>query len=529
MDYQPLSIRQVLDQITDGQIRIPAFQREFVWEMDRVAFLMDSIYKGFPFGSLLFWQTRSQLKIERQLGPFKLPKPKADYPIHYVLDGQQRITSIFAVFQTELQAQPNDKWTDIYFDLEAEDTAQESQFFALKPEEAVVARHFPLKTLFNSVDYRKATNSHSKPEVIKRIDDLQERFKEATIPIQMLRTEDRTQVAIVFERVNRLGMELDTLQLLAAWTWNEDFDLLNRFKDLRDELSEFGFAGVGEDSNLMLRCCASVLNEDPSPESLINLSGQKVREEFERVENGIKGAIDFLRKQVSVQYLKNLPYPALILPLTAFFAEPTGKSVAYSNKTFEKIKKWFWRSCFSERYSSQTRKTTKADISEIKKLKDGKANSLGEFNVRIESEFFFRNQFRLASAVTRTFILMLAQKGPRTFLSGAEVDLEKVLQQYNRSEFHHIFPRAYLHEVGRDESEINSLGNFCFINSGENKQIGKKKPSLYASKMPSDPNMLQLVLDRAFCDTRMFDDDFSSFVQRRSALLSQEANRLMGT
>src|ERR1039457_968935 len=116
MDYQPLSIRQVLDQVTDGQIRIPAFQREFVWEMDRVAFLMDSIYKGFPFGSLLFWQTRSQLKIERKLGPFELPKPKADYPIHYVLDGQQRITSIFAVFQTELKPEPNDKWTDIFFD-----------------------------------------------------------------------------------------------------------------------------------------------------------------------------------------------------------------------------------------------------------------------------------------------------------------------------------------------------------------------------------------------------------------------------
>jgi uncharacterized protein with ParB-like and HNH nuclease domain len=100
MDYQPLSIRQTLDKITEGQIRIPAFQREFVWEMDRVAYLMDSIYKGFPFGSLLFWQTKTKLKIERKLGPFDLPDPKAEYPIFYVLDGQQRITSVFAVFQT---------------------------------------------------------------------------------------------------------------------------------------------------------------------------------------------------------------------------------------------------------------------------------------------------------------------------------------------------------------------------------------------------------------------------------------------
>lgn len=377
MDYQPLSIRQVLDKITEGQIRIPAFQREFVWEMDRVAYLMDSIYKGFPFGSLLFWQTRTKLQIERQLGPFELPAPQADYPIFYVLDGQQRITSVFAVFQSELEANPGYEWLEIYFDLKANESAQETQFFALAPEDVIAERHFPLKSLFRSVDYRKATALFEDPKTIERIDDLQQRFKEATIPVQVLNTEDRTQVAIVFERVNRLGVKLDTLQLLAAWTWNEDFDLLNRFKELGDELSEFGFAGVGEDSDLILRCCAAVLNGDPSPETLIDLSGQKVRDEFEKVENGIKGAIDFLRKQTQVHFLKNLPYPALLLPLSVFFAEPAGKSVSYSYETLARIKRWFWRSCFSERYSSQTMKTAKADIVEMRKLKDGQSSSLG--------------------------------------------------------------------------------------------------------------------------------------------------------
>ncbi|ARO88034.1 DUF262 domain-containing protein [Nitrosospira lacus] len=83
-------------------MRIPAFQRGFVWEPDRVAYLMDGIYKGFPFGSLLFWRTKEELKTERDLGPFKLPPPVEDYPVDYVLHGQQRITSIFGVFQTEL-------------------------------------------------------------------------------------------------------------------------------------------------------------------------------------------------------------------------------------------------------------------------------------------------------------------------------------------------------------------------------------------------------------------------------------------
>ena len=131
MEYQSYTIRKLLDSVLSGGIRIPAFQRGFVWDMDRVAYLMDSIYKQFPFGSLLFWRTRSQLTIERELGQFKLPSPDEDYPIDYVLDGQQRLTSVFSVFQTQLTPSENGNWSSIYFDMSADEDAQDSQFLAL--------------------------------------------------------------------------------------------------------------------------------------------------------------------------------------------------------------------------------------------------------------------------------------------------------------------------------------------------------------------------------------------------------------
>ncbi len=68
-----LSIRQAIEKITSGQIRIPAFQRGFVWDADLVAHLMDSIYKGYPFGAVILWRTKTQLKAERNLGSFALP------------------------------------------------------------------------------------------------------------------------------------------------------------------------------------------------------------------------------------------------------------------------------------------------------------------------------------------------------------------------------------------------------------------------------------------------------------------------
>ncbi|MFM6002357.1 MAG: DUF262 domain-containing protein, partial [Sphaerospermopsis kisseleviana] len=266
--------------------------------------LMDRIYKRYPFGSLLFWRTKNKLAIERKLGAFDLPNPKDEYPIDYVLDGQQRLTSIFSVFQTELEPTADNEWTGIYFDLQAEEDAQESQFYALRDEDVISGRHFPLNVLFDSVKYRYATNQFTE-EQIQRLDKLQEKFKEVSIPAQILKTEDRAIVAIVFERVNRLGMKLDTLQLLSAWTWNEDFDLLENFNNLKEELEEFGFSEVGEDCDLILRCTAAILKKDPSPESLLKLSGQEIRAAFPKVKNGICGAIDFMRQQLKISALKN--------------------------------------------------------------------------------------------------------------------------------------------------------------------------------------------------------------------------------
>src|SRR5215217_7511177 len=81
------------------------------------------------FGALIPWRTKSQLKSERQLGPFILPDHDPDFPIDYVLDGQQRLTSIFGVFQTDIMpASGSDiAWARVYYDFDAEKDLQESQ------------------------------------------------------------------------------------------------------------------------------------------------------------------------------------------------------------------------------------------------------------------------------------------------------------------------------------------------------------------------------------------------------------------
>jgi hypothetical protein len=527
MEYQHYSIRKILDAVVSGEIRIPAFQRGFVWEMDRVAYLLDSVYKGYPFGSLLFWRTKQQLATERNLGTFTLPPPHFDYPIDYVLDGQQRLTSIFTVFQTELKAEENPDWADIYFDLNASGNPQDSAFIAIQDGTKYdINRYFPMRVLFDSVKYRACTE-HIPKEKILLIDKLQEKFKEVSIPVQVLKSEDRSIVAIVFERINHLGVALDTLQLLSAWTWSDDFDLIDKFKELREELSEFGFAGVGDDADLVLSCVAGILTGEPGPEKLLALNGSHVRTQFSTVENGIRGAIDFLRTQLKVSHLKLLPYPSMLVPLAVFFAEPDGKEVIYNGHTYQTIKRWFWRTCFSARYSSQTRKTTIHDIDQMVKLKSGTPNTLDNIDIQIKAEFF-HNTFRAGAAATKTFVLLLANNNPRSLLSGKNIDLDKVLQRYNRSEFHHIYPRAFLRDTGFPDIEINVLGNFCFLSAAENKNIGRKKPSVYIEDLVENDHQERLVtLKSAFCDLNEFNDDYQYFLTARCARLCTFANKLI--
>jgi hypothetical protein len=525
MEYQHYSIRKILDSVVSGEIRIPAFQRGFVWEMDRVAYLLDSIYKGYPFGSLLFWRTKQQLMTERNLGTFTLPEPQVDYPIDYVLDGQQRLTSIFTVFQTDLTAEANPDWADIYFDLGATGNPQDSVFVAIPDgEDWDKNRYFPMNVLFDSVKYR-ANTEHLAPAQIALVDRLQEKFKEVSVPVQLLKSEDRSIVAIVFERINHLGVALDTLQLLSAWTWSEDFDLLEKFKELREELSDFGFEGVGDDADLVLSCVAGILTGEPGAEKLLALNGADVRAQFATVENGIRGAIDFLRTQLKVVHLKLLPYPSMLVPLAVFFAEPDGKEVVYGGQTYQSLKRWFWRTCFSARYTSQTRKTTINDIEQMVKLKTGQPSTLDNIDVTVDDEFF-RSSFRVGAAATKTFVLLLANNDPQSLLSGKSIDLDKVLQRYNRSEFHHIYPRAFLREIGVPDPQINVLGNFCFLSAAENKNIGRKRPSAYLADLVGDDDARAVTLATAFCHANEFNDDYQLFLKARCDRLAEFANKL---
>ncbi|MGQ3487609.1 GmrSD restriction endonuclease domain-containing protein [Roseovarius pacificus] len=518
-----LTIRALIERVTSGDIRIPAFQRDFVWEPDQVAFLIDSIYKNFPIGTVVFWQTDERLNTEKKLGSFELPEPRRDYPVNYVLDGQQRITSLFSVFQTELT--PSDtSWVDVYFDMNAANNPQDSSFVALDESEVDWERHFPIKTFFDTIGYRNATKNLG-DERAALVDDVQAKFKEYRIQNQTFETQDRNEVAIVFERINRAGTELDLFELLAAWSWSDDFDLIEKFKELQDKISEHGYEELTDERDLQLRTCAAVITGETSPNKILDLQGDDIRSRFIEIESGILGAIDFLKRELGVLHFKMLPFPGILVPLSTFFATAAADGVNYSDKQKEVLIKWFWRSVFTRRFSADVSERQANDIREMHALRNDENH---EFRFpSFEIKFDFRKaRFSAGNANSKATVLMLANRKPHSFLSGATIDTSKVLKKGSRHEFHHIFPRKHLERQGYELRDINSIANICFLTRSDNNTIKAKSPEVYFDDM-SEGNRDQY-LKEALCEYNDKSLSYEEFLELRSERLINLAYELAG-
>lgn len=526
---EPVQISRLIERVLHGEIRVPGFQRGFVWEPDRAALLMDSIYKEYPFGSILLWRTRAQLKTEKHLGAFELPEPEDQYPIDYVLDGQQRITSVFSTFQTALTPKREDPefWLPIYYDFDAKEDAQDSQFQALSSGQVDPQRHFPLAVFFDPVEFAaKQRECNLDDDRLREIVTVQSRFAGTLIPVETFLKEDRTSVAIVFERVNRQGVKLDTFQLLTAWTWSDEFDLQQKFTELAERFEAFGFDDVGTDNDLMLRCTSAVLKSDPSPTALIDINGGEVRDKFQVLVNALDRTIDFLRDELQVRHYKFLPYPALLIPLCAYFSRNQSHGVPIEDRAV--LLRWFWRTAFTHRYSGNPSQRIKQDVIAAIQLRETRQTTLDSIPAEINSDFYLGNTFSNRTVATKAFILQLAARAPRSFIGGRAMSLDEVLSEPNRREYHHCFPRAYLSKRGDQEEReynVNCLANFAFLNRHENRKISDQAPSEYKSLML---DQVDEILESQLLPHSLFDDNYDQFVVDRMKLLTADAAKLQG-
>ncbi len=353
-----------------------------------------------------------------------------------------------------------------------------------------------------------------------------DKFTQAIIPVERFETEERKNVATVFERINRQKVVLGTFDLLSVWNWSEEFDLQEKFQEISQELEEFGFDNIGD--QLLLKCCSAVIMNSCKPDAFMELPGSEVREKFEEIKQGLFRAIDFLKTNFNIFSLKLLPMENILVVLTSFFVSPQTQFSPVPQEQNDVIKKWFWRSCFSKRYARGGAKITDLDIVEIQKLKINESNELGEFNYSINEDYFLGNCLIMSAIATKTFILMVADEHPLNFIQGTEISLEKVLSIGNRKEFHHIYPKSYLENLSKDytREQINCLANFTILSRSDNNKITNKPPSEYKLMMPNEAEKLERILKTHLCNANMFNDNYDNFLKSRTNILIDKAKKL---
>ncbi len=206
----------ILQRIEHGEIRVPAFQREFVWKRPRVRELFQSIYVGYPIGSILLLRTSNKsLKANLDSTPF--PSSKVYYPTMFVIDGMQRLSTLYGAFFHQQVRQPGTIF-DVVFDLK-EQRFQHTRRKNLEPW--VIS----LSSLFSYDDFVNVQQSlieQSAKELHRRFMHLYNVFHQYPIPVVIIEDRSLAEVADIFVRINRQGQRLSPSDLERALSWIAD-------------------------------------------------------------------------------------------------------------------------------------------------------------------------------------------------------------------------------------------------------------------------------------------------------------------
>jgi len=455
--------------VTKGEIKIPQFQRKFVWREEQALQLLDSIANNYPIGSILLWRTHDKLATERNIGNFKLPDTEDISPTSYVLDGQQRLTVIYA----SLGAEINDDGFSAAYDLLEEK-------FVVSPSELQITI-FPIRYTTRTthlLNFRSALQSHPKAQILQsRLDDLIGVFTKYKIPVVTLKELKVEEVCPVFERINSSGTRLSTYDLMVAATWSKDFDLNEKADYIATSLEPKGFGDL--EGNTILKCLAVIHYGSIQKDEVINL--RKVEQEeinklVEKLHASMLKAVDILSTEFRIYSWDFLPYEAHIIIIVYILS----KCSVLSNEHIKRIRQWFWRTSFSERYRGAEGSFISRDIELIKEfIVDLNPNSNADAFGQIPSEqSLSRVIFRRNNSRSRAFILMLASLDPRNVTNGARIDTSEALSNFNKRQFHHIYPKAFL-KRSQSSHESNSLVNICILAASENLRVSDRDPKQY--------------------------------------------------
>lgn len=531
---------EILRNVKNGVYQIPKFQRDFVWEKGKVASLIDSIFKGYPIGSFILWKTKERLKAVKGLGSEIFQDiPEGDF-VYYILDGQQRITSLYLAIEG-LSVGGVD-YSEIYVDLRNAKEWMENPDSDCEVITSEKPGHGLFLTLSKLVKERTSklrrrladSTDMDRDELEDVIDDVRDRIKGYEFSTIEIEDMPLGRVIEIFTRINTSGKTLTLFEIMNAKVYTEQngevlFDLEEKFNELIEQLRTAGYETIGENRTLILQLIALILKKNAKRRVILSLSKEEFTSVWDDAVKSLKLAIDKLRTYFRIPVSKLLPYYVLVVPLSYFyyvndFEEPTPSQL-------KELEKYFFRSAFSWRFSSAVESKLTYDIKLMERIRKGESiNWDKEIPTNFDRETlveWLKEPFSTSNAFDKGVLCILAYFKPKRFSDNGDVLLDNSwLNKSTSKNYHHFFPKAFLEKKGKSE-QANALVNITLVDDYLNKRkIKAKPPSKYIKEFAEqNPNLGEALRTHLIDDIEEFGvltDDYELFLDKRSNRIADE-------
>jgi len=518
--------------IDTGRLKIPQFQRDFVWSKAQTAKLIDSIIKGFPIGTFILWKTQEELRHFKEIGNSTLPNTPKGETVYYVLDGQQRITSLYAV-------RKGIRWNKDNVEINYQDI---SINLLLDPDsdEDVVTLEPPTDAPFISV-YKVLHGSLTEfleeftIEQLRKIEVYQKRLTGYDFSTIVISNYPIDIACEVFTRINTGGTELTLFEIMVAKTFDlsRKFDLAREYSRLIDnkngekDLEDVGFDTVS--ASTVLQCIAAIISKQLRRSDILKLGKTEFIDTWPKAKNGLFQAVDYVRTYQRIPVSQLIPYNSLLVPLTYFFVK--NKGIPPSMFQHKMLTQYFWWASLTNRFSSATESKLMQDLERMDAILKNQAPGYRGEELELTLDDLRWRWFRTGDAFCKAILCLYASFQPHSFATNHLVNIDNSwLSQINSRNYHHFFPRAYLKKRDYPDWKANSILNITLVDDFLNKRkIGAKAPSQYINEFAKENREISNSLATHLIDDieafGINTDDYETFIEQRGQKILAELKK----
>ena len=547
-DTNPRALKELLAEIHNRSAALPDFQRDCVWDPSATQELIVSIANNYPAGSILRVRDAKRVFSAREFeGAPVLARTKHTF---LVLDGQQRLTSLYQAFYgvgehryyLDLgKLKGGADFEDAIFHMRATTKwAKAREDFALQAKELLL----PLSVLKGGAGGfgqwgRKVARQLADNERIAledALDGIEQKWihviDDYHFPVVTL--SDQTEpdaLCTIFETLNRTGVKLSVFELMTARFWLHNIKLRALWEKALAEhpvISDFEV-----DPYYILQGISLASRKAPSCKrsDVLNMAASDITKWWDKVVRGLAAGLEILRDDCNVMLPKWVPYQTMLPPLAAVLARAGRLNTPEAGAQREKLKRWFWCAVFGQVYEGAPNSKAAKDVVEILPWLTG-----GDLPESVASLHFDPRALRDVTprqrAIYRGAICLILGNGARDFHTQAVITGKLIAEK--AIDDHHVFPVAYLESRGVAPARMRDcVLNRTLIDRTTNQMISDRAPSDYLAEIKRTKGFpfVHVLTSHglpAAADSPLLRDDYEAFLSWRQEHLWQEIRRVTG-